>query len=62
MIWMKKDQYSEADLAKKIEELRGQLVVLAGEKGFGNEEVIQLSQHLDKYIVQVQNKMNTKTM
>lgn len=52
MIWLK---YSEADLSKKIEELRGQLVKLAGEKGFANEEVIHLSQHLDEYIIQAQN-------
>ncbi|MBE5394114.1 MULTISPECIES: aspartyl-phosphate phosphatase Spo0E family protein [Brevibacillus] len=40
--------------------LRRQLVELACEKGFSHREVIELSQRLDKYIVQLQSRMNVK--
>ncbi|MEJ8546208.1 aspartyl-phosphate phosphatase Spo0E family protein [Brevibacillus borstelensis] len=45
---------------KIIESLRGQLVKLVQEKGFSNGEVVELSQQLDKYIVQYQNRMKRK--
>ncbi|MGK5509334.1 aspartyl-phosphate phosphatase Spo0E family protein [Brevibacillus formosus] len=40
--------------------MRGQLVELVQEKGFGNVEVVELSQRLDEYIVQFQSKINAK--
>ncbi|MEJ8546210.1 aspartyl-phosphate phosphatase Spo0E family protein [Brevibacillus borstelensis] len=55
-----KSPHNESDLLKMIESLRGQLVKLVQEKGFSNGEVVELSQQLDKYIVQYQNRIKRK--
>lgn len=44
------------DLTKIIESLRNQLVALVREQGFSSHAVIELSQHLDKYILVAQNR------
>ena len=49
-----------AELSRMIENMRKQLVELVEQKGFANREVVELSQHLDEYIVLFQNKMNTQ--
>lgn len=66
MISLEKNRQDEADvvkmaeLSRMIENMRKQLVELVEEKGFANREVVELSQHLDEYIVLFQNKMNTQ--
>ncbi|KZE43359.1 hypothetical protein AV540_25200 [Brevibacillus parabrevis] len=60
MIQVKKKRKNETDLLLIIEELRGQLVQLAQEKGLDHIEVVNLSQCLDEYIVQFQSRMNAK--
>ncbi len=53
-------QEEDKELIEVTEMLRRQLVELACEKGFSHREVIELSQRLDKYIVQLQSRMNVK--
>lgn len=49
---------SKTLINKEIESLRGELVELVNEKGsFNNEEVIQLSERLDRYIAKAQTFM-----
>ncbi|WP_082867001.1 aspartyl-phosphate phosphatase Spo0E family protein [Paenibacillus elgii] len=46
---------------RKIKKLKEQLVKLVEEKGsFSNEEVVQLSQHLDQYILIAQKSALSK--
>lgn len=52
---------SQENLEKEMEDLRGQLIELAYVKGFSNIEVVELSQLLDEYIVQVQSMMHKRT-
>ncbi|MCC0566874.1 MULTISPECIES: aspartyl-phosphate phosphatase Spo0E family protein [Brevibacillus] len=56
------NRHNETDLIRIIESLRGQLVELVQEKGFDNGEVVELSQRLDQYIVQYQNRMKIKSI
>ncbi|USG65829.1 aspartyl-phosphate phosphatase Spo0E family protein [Brevibacillus ruminantium] len=57
-----KKRYEKAELSKIIEKLRGQLVLLAKEEGLSSNEVVELSQQLDKYIVLFQSRMHEKSV
>lgn len=52
---------NQEDLEKEMEDLRGQLIDLANVKGFSNIDVVELSQLLDEYIVQIQSMMQKRT-
>ncbi|MGG4446541.1 MULTISPECIES: Spo0E family sporulation regulatory protein-aspartic acid phosphatase [Brevibacillus] len=52
---------NQEDLEKEMEDLRGQLIDLANVKGFSNIEVVELSQLLDEYIVQIQSMVQKRT-
>ncbi|GIP60989.1 hypothetical protein J15TS10_48030 [Paenibacillus woosongensis] len=45
------------ELMDTIEHLRAELMNAAGNSNFSSEAVLELSQRLDKYIVQAQNQM-----
>ncbi|GAA0134610.1 hypothetical protein YSY43_14500 [Paenibacillus sp. YSY-4.3] len=45
------------ELMDTIENLRAELMNAAGNSNFSSETVLELSQRLDKYIVQAQNQM-----
>lgn len=46
-------------LEKKIEQLRQEMIELAGKHGLANDLVLSVSQQLDRYIVIAQNRINT---
>ncbi len=45
------------ELLVTIEHLRSELILAAEDGDFSNDTVLELSQRLDKYIVQAQNQM-----
>lgn len=54
-------QQSESDLLKEIERMREALVELVKRKGFFSSEVVELSQQLDRYIVEAQYRIMKKS-
>ncbi|GEC87722.1 MULTISPECIES: aspartyl-phosphate phosphatase Spo0E family protein [Brevibacillus] len=50
------------DLEKSIEQLRQQMIELAGKHGLTSDVVLGVSQQLDKYIVMAQNNHKTDSL
>lgn len=50
-------QKINSELLVTIEHLRSELILAAEDGDFSNDTVLELSQQLDKYIVQAQNQM-----